>query len=184
LSGFHLISLYLVYSVDMAIKRLTPERGNLLRNIANNINMAVEECGPESDDLLLELANDINMAVEASVPKSETLLQRLFNNINAAIGATASKRDNLLRNLASDIGMVIEAGVPASGKPPTIQEEMKPLDERFCDDTGETMDIFLVGTSSLSSCVFLSPYNVKSTGSKGGIEVFAASGGTRSSYPT
>ena len=50
--------------------------------------------------------------------------------------------------------------------------------------------MLLVGrvTWTLSACVqlrhviFLSPYIVESTGSMGGIDVFAASGGTRSSY--
>ncbi|KAF8497462.1 hypothetical protein F5888DRAFT_1829389 [Russula emetica] len=76
----------IAYSVDMAIKRCTPERGNLLRNIANNINIAVGERTPESDETLLELANGINMSIEASVPESDNLLKRLLNNINATVG--------------------------------------------------------------------------------------------------
>jgi hypothetical protein len=128
----------------MAIKRCTPERGNLLRNLANSINMAAEACTPESDNLLLELANDINVTIEASVPESDNLLNRILNNINAAIGANSSERDNLLRNLANGIEMVIEAG----GNPPT-KEEMKSLDERYCDVTGEKMDLGLAGTCSL-----------------------------------
>jgi hypothetical protein len=139
----------------MAIKGCTPERGNLLRNLANNIGMAVGECASGSGNLLLKVANDINMAIEASVPESDSLLKRLLNNINAAIGANASETDDLLRNLANDIEMVIGAGAPASGKPITNQEGMKSLDERYCDVTGKTMDLGLAGTFSLyrvSSC--------------------------------
>jgi hypothetical protein len=128
----------------MAIKRCTPDRGNLLRNLANNINKAVEACAPGSDDLLLELANDINMTIEASVPESDNLLKRILNNVNAAMGASSSERDNLLRNLANGIEMAIEAG----GNPPT-KEEMKSLDERYCDVTGEIMDLGLAGTFTL-----------------------------------
>lgn len=111
--------------------------------------MAVEACAPESDNLLSELANDIKMTIEASVPESANLLKSLANKINAAIGANASERNNLLRNLAYDIEMAIEAGVPASGNPLTNQEVMKSLDERYCDVTGETMDLSLAGTFSL-----------------------------------
>jgi len=131
----------------MAIKRCTPERGNLLRNLVNSVDMVVKEC-PESDNLLLEVENDINMAIEASVPESDNLLKRLVNNIKGAIGANTSKRDNLLRNLANDIETAIKAGAPASGNPPTNQEEMKSLDERYCDVKGETMDLGLAGTFS------------------------------------
>ena len=111
--------------------------------------MVVEACAPESDNLLLKLANDINMAIKASVPESDNLLKSLVNNINTAIGANASERDNLLRNLLNDIEMAIEAGAPASGHPLMNEEEMKSLDERYCDVTGETMDLGLAGTFSL-----------------------------------
>ena len=134
LFGLHLIISYPADSVGMAIKRCTPERCNLLRNLANNIDMAVKAHTPESDDLLLELANDINMTIDASVPESDNLLKRILNNVNAAIGASSSERDNLLRHLANGIGMAIEAG----GNPPT-KVDMKSLDERYCDVTGETM---------------------------------------------
>ena len=141
--------MYLAYSVNKAIKRCTPERGNLLRNLANNINKAVKARAYESDDLLSELANQISVSMEASVPKSDKLLKRLLNNINAATGASSSERDIFLRNLANNIEVAIEAGMPGSGNPPTNQEEMKLLDERYCDISGETMDLGLAGTFSL-----------------------------------
>ena len=133
----------------MAMKRCTPERGNLLRNLANDIDKAVKSQAPESDNLLLELANNIDMATKASVPESDTLLRRLLNSVNAAIGANSNKRDNLLKNLANNIQTAIEAGAPASGNSPTNQEEIKSLDERYCGATGETMDLRLTGTFSL-----------------------------------
>ena len=133
----------------MALKRCTPERGNLLRNLANNINNAVKARASESDNLLSELADGINMTIEASVPKSVSLLQRLLDNINAVIEARSSERNSYLRNLASDIEMAIKVGAPASGNPPTNQEEMKSLNERYCDVTGEAVDLVLVGTFSL-----------------------------------
>jgi hypothetical protein len=134
----------------MAIKRCTPERGNLLRNLANNIDMAVKARAPDSDNLLLELADDINMTIAASVPESDSLLERILNNVNAAIGASSSERDDLLRYLANGIGMAIEAG----GNPPT--EEMKSPDERYCDVTGGTMYPVLQvsGTFSLHRVFF------------------------------
>ena len=170
----------------MAIKRCTPERGNLLRNLANNINMAVEACAPLSDNLLLKLANDINMAIEASVPEGDNLLKSLVNDINAAIGGNSSERDNLLRNLSSNIEMAIGAGVPASGNPQltTNPGEMSSLYERYCDVTGKTMDLGLAGTFSLHRVFSCRLTTSKSTGSMGGIDVFAASGGTRSPGPT
>jgi hypothetical protein len=166
----------------MAIKRCTPERGNLLRNIAKKINMAVEACAPESDNLLLKLANDINMTIEASLPERDDLLRRLPNVINTAIGAnSSSERYNLLRNLANDIELAInsEAGAHASEKSRTNQEGTKSPDERYCDVTGETMDLGLAGTTFSFHRVFSSPaYDVKTSGSMRGINVFAASGGT------
>lgn len=128
--------------------------------------MAVEACAPGSDNLLLELANDINMAIEASVPVRDILLTGLLNKVKAAIGENASERNtllrnlaknietaiepgNLLRNLVNNIETAIEPGAAASGNPPTNQEKMKSLDESYCDDTGETMDLSLAGTFSL-----------------------------------
>jgi hypothetical protein len=146
LSGIHIILHYLAYSVNTAIKRCTPERDNLLRNLANDIDKAVKAQEPGNDSLLSELANDINVTVKASVPESINLLKRLLTSINAAIGASSSERDKFLRNLANNIEMAIEAGAPASGNPPTNQEEMKSLGERYCDVTGETMDLGLAGT--------------------------------------
>jgi hypothetical protein len=139
----------------MAIKRCTPERGNILRNLANNINTAVEACAPGSDNLLLELANGINVTIGASVPESENILRRLLNTINVAIGANSFERDNFLRNLANGIEMAIEAGIPANGDPPANQEEMKSLDERYCDVTGETMDLGIAGTFLLHRVFFV-----------------------------
>lgn len=137
----------------MAIKKCTPERGNLLGNLANNINKAAEACAPESDDLLVELANDINMTIEASVPEGDRdnllVLKRLLNNVNAAIGASSSKRQNLLRDLAKDIEKTIGAGAPTSRNSPTKRENMKPPDEIYCDETGKIMDLGLAGTFSL-----------------------------------
>jgi hypothetical protein len=133
----------------MAIKRCTPERGNLLRNLANDINKAVKVQAPEGDNLFSELANDINLTIEANVPESDIILKRLLNNINAAIGTSSSERDKFLRNLANNVEMAIEAGAPASGNPPANQEEVKSLYERYCDVTGETMDLVVVGTFSL-----------------------------------
>ena len=143
----------------MAIKRCTPERGNLLRNLAKDIDKAVKARGPESDNLLLKLASDIDTAAKASVIENDTLLQRLLNSINAAIGANSSKRDNLLKNLANNIQAAIELGNPTSRDSPTNQEEMKSLDERYCDVTGEIMDLRLAGTFSLHhafSCLLTS----------------------------
>jgi hypothetical protein len=124
----------------------TPERGNLLRNLANKINMAVEARVPESNDLLLEVANDIKMTITASEPEGDDLLRlkRLLDYINAVIGANLCEREDILRNLADEIEMAIETGVPT-----TNQEEMKSLDEKYCDVTGETMDLGLAGTFSL-----------------------------------
>lgn len=127
----------------MAIKRCTPERGDLLGNIANNINMAVKACPPESDNLLSELANGIDMTMKASVPRRNDLLKILLNNVNAAIGANSSMRDNLLRAVANDIERAIGQ---AHG---TNQDETKSLDERYCDVKGNKMDLGLAGTFSL-----------------------------------
>jgi hypothetical protein len=151
--------LYLADAVKMAIKACKHERGDLLRNLVNDI----EAYAPESDPLLLELANDINMAVEASVPVRDHLLKGLLKKIKAAIGADASERNtllrnlarkiemaiepgNILRNLANNIGKTIEPGSPASGNSSTNQES---LDERYCDVTGKIMDVRQVGTFSL-----------------------------------
>jgi hypothetical protein len=145
----------------MAIKKCTPESGNLLRNLANNINKAFEACAPESDSILLELANDINTTIEASEPEGDhdnlLVLKRLLNNINAAIGANSSERQNLLRNLANDIEKAIGAGAPTSRNPPSKQENMKslPVDESYCDVTGKTMHLGLAGTFSLHRVCFL-----------------------------
>ena len=147
----------------MAIKACKPERGDLLKNIVNDFKEAVEEYAPESDNLLLELVNDINMAIEASIPVRDHLLKGLLNKIKAAIGTDTSERDSLLRNLARNIEMVIEPNnilrnlannigkaidpaAPASGNQSTSQES---LDERYCDDTGEAMEVHQVGTFSL-----------------------------------
>jgi hypothetical protein len=156
--------LYLADSVEKAIKACKPERGDLLRNLVDDFKVAVEEYALESDPLLLELANDINLAVEASVPVRDHLLQGRLNEINAAIGADASERNTLLRDLARKIEMAIEPGIEpdsllrnlasgigmAGGNPPT-KEEMKSLDERYCDVTGKTMypDLQVCGTFSL-----------------------------------
>jgi hypothetical protein len=136
----------------MAIKRCTPDRGNLLRNLTNDVKVAVEACTPESDDLLLKVVNDMNVAIEASGPESDDLLKSLVNNINTAIGTSTSERDNLLRKVANDIERVIRAGTRAKQKEnPPMKQEMKSLavDERYCDVTGKTMDLGLAGTFSL-----------------------------------
>jgi hypothetical protein len=50
------------------------------------------------------------------------------------------------------------------------------LDEGYCDVTGRTGDLDLIGMCSTSSYIFLPPYNEESTGSMGGIKVFAGPG--------
>jgi hypothetical protein len=83
-----------------------------------------------------------------------------------AIKACAPERSNLLRN-REEMQMVKES-----------------LEEGYCDVTGRTGDLDHVGKcSTLSYDCFKSPYNVKSTGSMGGIKVFAGPG-ERYSYPT
>jgi hypothetical protein len=108
--------------------------------------MAVEARVPESNDLLLEVANDINMTITEIEPEGDDLLtlKRLLNYINAVNRANLCERDNILRNLTHEIEMAIEACAPTMN-----QEEMKSLDERYCDVTGETMDLSLAGTFSL-----------------------------------
>lgn len=130
-SGSSYIAFYLADAVHMAIKRCSPDRGNILRNLAKDINTAVEACAPERDNLLFELKNAINMAIKASVPESDNLLKGLVNKINAAIGTSASERDNYLRNLANDVEMAIEAGAPPGGNSP-----MNPLDLRDWASSG------------------------------------------------
>ena len=82
-----------------------------------------------------------------------------------AIKACAPERSNLLRN-REEMQMVKES-----------------LDEGYCDVTGKTGDLDHVGKcSTLPSNFFKIPYDVKSTGSMGGIKVFAGPG-KRYSYP-
>jgi hypothetical protein len=152
----------------MAIKGCKHESGDILRNLANDFKEAVEACAPESDNLLFELANDINMAVEASVPVRDNLLKGLLHRSKAAIGTDTSKRNSLLRNLARNIEMTIEPrnvpknlanniematdpGSPASGSLLTNQVS---LNERYCDETGNAMDVRQVGTFSLHHVFF------------------------------
>ncbi|KAF8497460.1 hypothetical protein F5888DRAFT_1613660, partial [Russula emetica] len=70
---------------------------------------------------------------------SITPLSNIAYSVGMAIKRCTPERGNLLRNLANNINIA-----------------MKSLDERYCDDTGETMDLGLAGTI-------------------GGIDVFAAS---------
>jgi len=137
--------LYVADSVSKAIKRCKPDRGNLLRNLANRINTAVETCTPESYKLLLELANQINMTVDATVVDSDDLLDIMRNRINTALKANVLERENILRKLAKDIEKAIEESERASA---ANQDDMKSLDDIYCDDTGEEMDLGLAGTFS------------------------------------
>lgn len=77
-----------------------------------------------------------------------------------AIRACAPERSNLLRN-REEMQMVKES-----------------LDEGYCDVSGRAGDLDLVGTcSALVLRSSLSLINAKSTGSMGGVKVFAAQGG-------
>jgi hypothetical protein len=80
-----------------------------------------------------------------------------------AIKACAPERSNLLRN-REEMQIVLEW-----------------LDEGYCHVTPKTSDLDgrldLVGKCSLRPATLLSPYKVKSTGSMGDTNVFAALGG-------
>ncbi len=75
-----------------------------------------------------------------------------------AIKACAPERSDLLRN-REEMQVVLES-----------------LDEGYCHVTRKTRDLDLVGTCSLCLKFSVPFYDVKSTGSMGGIKVFAALG--------
>src|ERR1700730_4375860 len=82
------------------------------------------------------------------------------NNIDMAIRACAPERNNLLRNREA------------------MQMVRESLDEGYCDVSGRTGDLDFVGMCSTLSCDFLRLLiSAKSTGSMGGIKVFATQGG-------